>query len=136
MSSPSQCVKGLLITTHLPTSRWSPSARGGCGRRKVGRPARHGRGWRGCWSTARSRRLRVSLRRRGGPRAPRLGEDRSADSWDDDVSAFTGRLGALAGAALPSLMLALAGTGSCGALTTYSAFSYETLRLASRRRTS
>jgi CrcB protein len=41
-------------------------------------------------------------------------------------------LGALAGAAVSSGTYALLGTGLCGALTTYSTFSYETLRLAER----
>ncbi|GGK24042.1 putative fluoride ion transporter CrcB 2 [Streptomyces camponoticapitis] len=41
-------------------------------------------------------------------------------------------LGVLAGAAVSSATYALLGTGLCGALTTYSTFSYETLRLAER----
>lgn len=41
-------------------------------------------------------------------------------------------LGALAGAAVSSGAYALLGTGLCGALTTYSTLSYETLRLAER----
>ncbi|MCP3817970.1 CrcB family protein [Streptomyces sp. A3M-1-3] len=39
-------------------------------------------------------------------------------------------LGTLTGAAVSSGAYALLGTGLCGALTTYSTFSYETLRLA------
>ncbi|MFD6528420.1 fluoride efflux transporter FluC [Streptomyces sp. NPDC060184] len=39
-------------------------------------------------------------------------------------------LGVLTGAAVSAPVYALLGTGLCGALTTYSTFSYETLRLA------
>lgn len=44
-------------------------------------------------------------------------------------------LGGLSGAglALAAPVLALVGTGFCGALTTYSAFSYENLRLVARK---
>jgi CrcB protein len=43
-------------------------------------------------------------------------------------------LGALAGAeALPGWALTLCGTGFCGALTTYSTFGYETVRLVQER---
>lgn len=43
-------------------------------------------------------------------------------------------LGLLVGAAAPPALLALAGTGFCGALTTYSTFGAETLELAERGR--
>jgi CrcB protein len=44
-------------------------------------------------------------------------------------------LGGLAGAglSLPQAWLALLGTGLCGALTTYSTFSYETVKLVEQR---
>lgn len=42
-------------------------------------------------------------------------------------------LGALTGAAIPTPLLTFLGTGLCGALTTYSTFSYETLRLVEQK---
>ncbi|MFC9995501.1 fluoride efflux transporter CrcB [Nocardia sp. NPDC127526] len=55
--------------------------------------------------------------------------------WGTFVVNLTGSLilGALTGASVATPALALLGTGFCGALTTYSTFSYETIRLAEQR---
>ncbi|MVU82227.1 fluoride efflux transporter CrcB [Nocardia sp. ET3-3] len=42
-------------------------------------------------------------------------------------------LGGISGAALSTPWMMVVGTGFCGALTTYSTFSYETVRLAEQR---
>lgn len=44
-------------------------------------------------------------------------------------------LGALVGAAVDGRLLALLGTGFCGALTTYSSFAVQSVRLGTRRGT-
>ncbi|MBH5334970.1 fluoride efflux transporter CrcB [Streptomyces pactum] len=60
----------------------------------------------------------------------------SAFPWGTFTVNVTGCLvlglvtGAVAAAAVPSRVQVALGTGLCGALTTYSTFSYETLRLA------
>lgn len=55
--------------------------------------------------------------------------------WGTFIVNITGSLifGALTAAAVPSPVLALLGTGFCGALTTYSTFSYEILRLVEQK---
>jgi CrcB protein len=70
--------------------------------------------------------------------------DRAVQSWHETLfpwGTFTVNLvgclilGALSGAgsALPSPVFSLLGTGFCGALTTYSTFSYETVRLVEQK---
>lgn len=68
--------------------------------------------------------------------------DRAVQAWHDTVfpwGTFIVNiggcliLGALTGSTLPSPALALLGTGFCGALTTYSTFGYETVRLVEQR---
>jgi len=51
--------------------------------------------------------------------------------WGTFIVNVTGSLilGVLAGLPTPGTIMAAAGTGFCGALTTYSSFGYETLRL-------
>ncbi|MEV6397073.1 CrcB family protein [Streptomyces sp. NPDC051907] len=70
--------------------------------------------------------------------------DRAVQAWHASVfpwgtvvvnAAGSLALGVLVGAAASSGTYALLGTGLCGALTTYSTLSYETLRLAERGRT-
>ncbi|MEU3046845.1 MULTISPECIES: CrcB family protein [unclassified Streptomyces] len=60
----------------------------------------------------------------------------SAFPWGTFTANVLGSLllGLLAGASVSSGAYALFGTGLCGALTTYSTFSYETLRLAEQGR--
>ena len=55
--------------------------------------------------------------------------------WGTFVVNVTGSfvLGLVVGAAAPPAVLALLGTGFCGALTTYSTFGYETVQLAAGR---
>ncbi|WP_282776462.1 MULTISPECIES: fluoride efflux transporter CrcB [unclassified Nocardia] len=55
--------------------------------------------------------------------------------WGTFIVNLTGCLilGGLAGATISTPWFALLGTGFCGALTTYSTFGYETVRLAEQR---